>query len=125
MRTLLFALHLGKPHATRRGVDHWCVIGAANLRVAYSRADSAELIRTTVRGQSVHGVGPGDRYRRAKVGLHLTRRFNIGHTDVLEASGHHGSRLFAGIRRGGVHWLALAAARLSDSRARADLVRAR
>jgi len=121
------ALHkrLGKPRTAKRGIDRWCVVGAANLSVAYSHARRAELIRSTARGQTVDGVGPGSRAGKARGALHLEHRFSIGRTNVLAASGHRGSRLFAGVGNGKVRWLALASAGLRDSRARADLRRFR
>jgi hypothetical protein len=117
------ALHkrLGDPRTAKPNIDRWCMVGAASLSVAYSQERRAELIRTTARGQTVDGVGPGSRAAAAKRSLHLEHRFSIGRTNVLAASRRRGARLFAGIAGGKVRWLALAAKGLDDSRARADL----
>ncbi len=117
--------HLGRPRSHKRGIDRWCVVGAANLRVAYSTMRRAELIRTTAPGQTVHGVGPGSKRAKAKSTLRLTHVFNVGRTSVQGAGARHGCRLLAGIRGGRVRWLALASGTLRDGRARADLRRAR
>ncbi len=117
--------HLGHPRSHKRGVDRWCVVGAANLRVAYSAKRRAEIIRTTAPGQTFHGVGPGSKGAKAKSSLLLTRAFNLGRTSVFKAEAGHGSRLLAGIRAGRVRWLALASGTLHDGRARSDLRRAR
>ena len=116
---------LGRPRSSERGVDRWCVVGAANLRVAYSPKGRAEVLRTTAPGQTVHGVGAGSRAGRAKASLGLSRVFDLGRTSVSQAAGRHGSRLLVGVRAGRVRWLALASGKLADSRARADLQRAR
>jgi hypothetical protein len=121
------ALHkrLGKPRTAKPGIDRWCVLGAANLSVAYSHAGRVELIRSTVHGQTVNGIGPGSHAGKAKGALRLEHRFSIGRTNVLAASRRRGSRLFAGVGGGKVRWLALASPGLRDSRARADLRRTR
>jgi hypothetical protein len=109
---------LGEPRETKRGTDRWCVIGAANLRIAYGgaggqRATSARggrvavLIRTTVRGHTARGVGTGTPRGRADRRLGLTYRFQAGRTRVFEAGRSRGS-LLAGIRGGRVRWLAIA-----------------
>ncbi len=117
--------NLGRPRSHRRGVDRWCLVGGASLRVAYSRARLAELIQTTARGQTVRGAGPGTRVGRAKSSLGLRRQFRLGHLAVLEATAWRGSRLLAGVRHGRVRWLALASRRPRDARIRRDLQSAR
>jgi hypothetical protein len=104
---------LGEPHRTKRGVDRWCVIGDAQLRVGYGRGEGkrgakhAALIRTTSRGHTTRGVGVGTRARKAKRRLDLERRFRIGNRKVFEAPWTEGTRLFAAIGHGRVRWLAL------------------
>lgn len=125
MRRKALRHRLGKPRSVKRRVDRWCVVGAANLRVAYSSKRRAEVIRTTARGQTVGGVGPGSRAAKAKSSLGLAKRFRLGRTGVWEATRWGGSRLLVGTRAGKVRWLALSPRALRDRRARADLRRAR
>jgi hypothetical protein len=108
---------LGQPTKTKRGTDRWCVTGAANLRIAYARTGGrparakprrrAVLIRTTARGHTARGVGPGTPRRRAVSRLALGYRFRAGKTRVFESERRSGV-LFAGIRGGRVRWLAIA-----------------
>ena len=113
---------LGKPQKTKRGVDRWCVIGDAQLRVAYARHAKAKrgprraaLVRTTSRGHTRHGVGVGTRAGKAKRKLSLEPYFRIRRTKVLAGPAGGGPRLFAGVRRHRVRWLALASLRLLRS----------
>lgn len=101
---------LGKPHSHRNRVDRWCVVGNANLRVAYARHGlprGAALIRTTSRGHTENGVGRGSTRRRANDRLDLEPRFRLHATRVAEADREHHRRLFAGIRGKRVRWLAM------------------
>ena len=102
---------LGAPRSHKNRVDRWCVIGKANLRVAYGRNGyprGAALIRTTSRGHTEHGVGPGTKRRRARKRLDLERRFRVHGILVAEAKRREGRRLFAGLGGGRVRWLAMA-----------------
>jgi hypothetical protein len=117
---------LGAPRKRAHGVDRWCVVGKANLRVAYAgHAHRTALIRTTSRGHTVRRVGPGARAARAKRVLALQRRFRLGRTMVFAAKSHRGARLLAGIATGRVRWLALADGKLERRHVRAALRRAR
>jgi hypothetical protein len=100
---------LGPPRSRKHNVDRWCVIGKANLRVAYRRGSErgAALIRTTSRGHAERGVGPGARRSRANRKLDLQPRFRLGDTMVAEAERRAGRRLFAGLRGKRVRWLAM------------------
>jgi len=108
---------LGHPRRTKRRVDRWCLIGAANLRVAYIGAARkagggknrrAALILTTSRGHRISGIGRGSRLAKAKRQLNLKPRFRVGKTRVLEAGRKPGRRAFLGTRHGRVKWIALA-----------------
>ncbi len=120
---------LGKPRSRRRGVDRWCVIGGAALRVAYRgpAPKGAALIQTSSRGHSEGGVAPGDRAARAKRRLAVRPTMRIGRTNVAEAPRRAGRRLFVGLRGKRVRWLAMADPdRLrSDAAVRRALRRAR
>ena len=116
------ASHLGRPRSRRRRADSWCVVGGASLGVAYSRSRRAELVRTTARGQSARGIGPGDRANAARRKLRLAGAFRVGRTDVLRASRWSGAPLYVGIAGGHVRWLALAERKAN---VRADLRRIR
>jgi hypothetical protein len=124
---------LGKPRKTKDGVDRWCVIGNAQLRIAYERRGAAKrggraraaLIWTSSRGHTTRGIGPGSRARRAKSRLDLDPLGRIGNFRVFRAPRSHGRDLFAGIRRGRVRWLALSdATRLGKRATRSALRRA-
>ena len=125
MRRRAVRRRLGRPRSTAHRVDRWCLIGAATLRVAYTRrSHRVELVRTTARGQTARGVGAGTRTKRARRRLNLVRRFRVGRAVALEARRWRGSRLFVGARRGKVRWLALASRRPPRARVRRDLRRA-
>jgi hypothetical protein len=100
---------LGAPRSRKRGIDRWCVVGGASLRVAYGRGSprGAALIRTTSRGHSEQGVAPGDRRARAHRKLNPKPAFHLGKTDVEEAQPRAERRLFLGLRGRRVHWLAV------------------
>jgi hypothetical protein len=126
---------LGDPTKTKRGTDRWCVIGAANLRVAYARGTGtrtaasdegrvATMIRTTARGHTARGVGVGTPARRAARRLGLAYRFRAGRTRAFAAERFPGS-LFAGIRGGRVRWLAIADPAQDDAVIRRGVKRAR
>jgi len=117
--------HLGRPRSHRSRVDGWCVVGGASLGVAYSRSHRAELVRTTVRGQSARGIGPGDHAAAARHRLGLDRAFRLGGTTVFRARRWRGAPLYAGVAGGRVRWLALASPHASGARVRADLARTR
>lgn len=120
---------LGRPGSRKRGVDRWCVIGGASLRVAYHRGSprGVALIRTSSRGHSEGGVAPGDRRSRAERKLALEPRFEVGKTDVTEGPRHAGRRLFVGLSRRRVRWLAMVDPERiqGDDAARRALLRAR
>jgi hypothetical protein len=100
--------HLGHPGRHRHGVDRWCVVGAASLRVAFShKAHRAKLILSTSRGHAIHGVGPGDSARTAKAAMKLHTRFRVKGTWVLEGPRNHRRRAFFGLRHGRVRWIAI------------------
>ena len=101
---------LGRPQSHRHRVDRWCVVGNANLRVAYARHGlprGAALIRTTSRSHTENGVGRGSKRKRANDRLGLEHRFRLNGTRVAEADRQHRRRLFAGIRDRRVRWLAM------------------
>jgi hypothetical protein len=112
--------HLGRPRSSGDRVDRWCVVGGYSLRVAYSRSGRVELAKTTVRGQSARGVGPGDPARAARRKLLLERGFGLGGTQVFRARRWRGAPLYAGITDGRVRWLALTS---QHADARSDLRR--
>ena len=122
---------LGKPRNTKRGVDRWCVIGNAQLRVAYQRRGAskrgsrgrAALIWTSSRGHTTHDVGPGSRARQAKRRLDLEPAGRIRGVRVFQGMRIHGRDLFAGIRRGRVRWLALSDATQLGKRATRSALR--
>ena len=99
--------HLGRPRSSADRVDRWCVVGGYSLRVVYSRSGRVELAKTTVRGQSARGVGPGDRARAARHKLKLARAFRLGGASVFRARAWSGAPLYAGLAGGRVRWLAL------------------
>lgn len=104
---------LGEPRKRRHGTDRWCVIGAADLRVAYVRG-RARLIRTSVRGQELRGVAPGDRARRARRKLGRPG-FRAAGARVIALPGKRRLAL-AGLAGKRVRWLALADRRLASPR---------
>ena len=118
---------LGKPGHSAHGVDRWCVVGAASLRVAYSaKRHRAKLILSTSRGHAIRGVGRGTKLGKAKRTLHLRPRFRVRHTRVLEARSAKGRRAFIGTNGGIVRWIAIAAPHARASHAvRAALKRPR
>ncbi len=97
---------LGPPRERKRGVDRWCLIGHANLRVAY-RHGGAALIRTTSRGHALHGVARGDRARKARR-LLGPAAFRLGKTRVIADSERPRRAAFVGVRGKRVRWVALA-----------------
>jgi hypothetical protein len=110
MKRKRVARRLGKPHHTARGVDRWCVVGGATLRIAY-RGGRTALVRTSARGHAVRDVAKGDRARRAVRRLALRRRFRLRKTRVMRASraGNASTRrVLAGLGGRRVQWLALA-----------------
>ncbi len=100
---------LGEPHSQKDGTDRWCVIGDAELRIAYRNHSppAAALILTTVLGHTVKGVRAGTGRRHAIRRLHLRRRFRAGGVGVFEARRKPGRRLFVGIGGKRVKWLAV------------------
>jgi hypothetical protein len=98
---------LGKPHKRKRKVDRWCVIGNANLRVAYGRGALTGLIRSSSRGHVLRGVAPGDRARKAvrKFGRPTGR---AGKTRVIDLGGGAKRHGFVGVRGKRVRWVAIA-----------------
>ena len=101
---------LGRPRSHRDRVDRWCVVGNANLRIAYARHGlprGAALIRTSSRAHTENGIGRGSKRRRANERLGLERRFALNGTRVAEAERQDRRRLFAGIRNRRVRWLAM------------------
>ncbi len=109
--------HLGKPLRKGHGVDRWCVVGAASLRVAYSpKLHRAKLILSSSRGQAIRGVGPGDSAATAKRGLKLQARFRVKGTNVFESRRRTRRRAFFGLRHGRVRWIAIANAHPSPRR---------
>jgi hypothetical protein len=120
------ALHrkVGKPRRIRRHVDRWCVVGAANLRVAYrwqgagkNRARRTALILTTSRGHTISRVGRGSKIGQAKRALGLRARFRVQGARVFEAGRANKRRAFLGAKRGRVKWVALADPRRLGTRA--------
>jgi hypothetical protein len=103
---------LGPPDRRRRGSWRWCVVGGSSLRVAFTGKAArrgAALIRTDARGQHMHGVGPGDRRRRAVRRLDLRPMHARAHgRRVWAGRGPHRTRVVAGTRGGRVKWLAIA-----------------
>jgi hypothetical protein len=122
---------LGKPRKTKHGVDRWCLIGNAQLRVAYQRRGGAKhggraraaLIWTSSRGHTTRGIGPGSPAQRAKRRLDLEPSGRIGHIRVFRGPRRHGRDLFAGIRAGRVRWLALSDATMLGKRATRSALR--
>jgi hypothetical protein len=104
----IYAL-LGRPHSTKRGVDRWCVIGDAELRIGYRKGspNGAALILTTVLGHTVRGVGTGTKRRKAIGKLDLDRVFGVGKVGVFEGPSKPRRDLFVGIKGKRVAWLAI------------------
>jgi hypothetical protein len=100
---------LGKPDSTKRGIDRWCVIGGASLRIGYrgGNRSGVALIRTTSRGHVTHGIGVASSKAKARHRLSLRHRFRVGGVHVMEAHRRPGRRLFAGVRGGHVRFLAM------------------
>jgi hypothetical protein len=108
---------LGPPDSTKRGIDRWCVIGDASLRIAYRRKrgeprkrggpKGVAMIRTTSRGHVTRGIGVASRKARARRRLDLRHRFKVKRVHVMEARRRHGRRLFAGVRGRHVRFLAM------------------
>jgi hypothetical protein len=106
-RTELIA-RLGKPRRRKHHTDRWCLVGDAELHVAYrGKRRRADAIWTSSRGHRIHDVGPGARQAKAKRRLKLEPDFRIRHTKVLRAPDRRGTRLYAGIRHRHVRWLAI------------------
>jgi hypothetical protein len=109
--------HLGKPGRKGHGVDRWCVVGGASLRVAYShRLHRAKLILSNSRGYAIHGVGPGDSASSAKHSMRLRPAFKVKGTKVFEGPRKPRRRAFFGFRNGRVRWIAIANAHPSPRR---------
>jgi hypothetical protein len=109
---------LGEPRRSRRGVDRWCVVGAATLRIAY-RGGRAALVRSSSRGHAVRGIARGDRTRRAVRRLALAERFRLRNTRVMRArrAGNASKRrVLVGLGGRRVQWIALADPRLLGPR---------
>jgi hypothetical protein len=100
---------LGPPHDVRHGVDRWCVIGDAELRIAYRQGspNGAAVILTTVLGHTVRGVRAGTKRRKATRRLDLERRFRVGKVGVFEGPRRRHRHLFVGIGGKRVRWLAV------------------
>jgi len=103
---------LGDPRRAHHRVDRWCVVGAANLRVAYAgKKRRAALVLTTAKGQTVRGVGRGTKagVARRKLGASSSKR--VGKTEVLEAMRTKGRVVLVGMRHGRVAWVGLGSPR--------------
>ncbi len=108
---------LGEPGHKAHGIDRWCVVGAANLRVAYSpKRHRVSLILSTSRGHSIHGVGRGSSASGAKHKLGVRSRFKVKGTKVFEAPRSRHRRAFFGVRHGRVRWIAIANPRALTTR---------
>ncbi len=96
---------LGPPAKRKRGVHRWCLIGAADLRIAFRRHKAA-LIRTSSRGHDLRGIATGNRSRKALRRLGPVE-FELGRTGVIAAGSRPRRHAFAAVRAGRVRWLAL------------------
>ncbi len=100
---------LGEPQASKRRADTWCVTGGEYLQVVFrGEPGAAVLIRTTVPGQTLDGIGVGTAAKRAQRKLGLRRPFRVGRTRVFETRRRPGAMILVGIRSGRVAWLAVA-----------------
>jgi hypothetical protein len=116
MRRNAVRRRLGKPRRQENGTDRWCLIGDAQLRVAYKgQTKRVAGIWTSSRGHRIRDVGAGTHRRRAVRRLDLEPRYRIRHTKVLSARAQRKAQLFAGIRHRRVRWLAITDARLVSS----------
>ena len=101
-RTLV---RLGPPKRADHGVDRWCLVGKGELRVAYRHGRVAGIL-TSGRGQTFHGVGRGDRVRRARKRLDLTGAVAVGHrTRLLTAAATGGRFVGLGVSGHRVRWV--------------------
>jgi hypothetical protein len=100
---------LGPPRTHRRRTDRWCVEGEASLWATYRKGSrrGVAMIKTTSRGHTEKRVGVGTRRAKARRKLDLERRFSRRRTRVFEAGRRHGRRLFVGIKKRRVAWLAI------------------
>lgn len=105
---------LGAPAKHRRGVDRWCVIGDASLRVAYGDG-RVNLIRTSSRGHGLAGVAPGDRAAKARR-LLGNPDFRVAGARVIARSSKLRQAL-VGARGKRVRWIALARPSADGARA--------
>ncbi len=107
---------LGPPRWSGPRADRWCLVGKGRLRAGYGAAGDVELIQSSARGHSFHGVAHGDRLRRAFRRLELSKRIHLGGARVLEVerrSGRHG--VLIGAAAGRVRWVAIAEPGLARS----------
>jgi hypothetical protein len=105
---------LGAPRARHGATLRWCLTGGYALQVTFAEGKrgsaprAAALIRTTARGQSSRGIGPGSNRAAAVRKLGLRRLLRIGRIEVLAAEPAKRRMLLAGIRERRVRWIALA-----------------
>ncbi len=117
---------LGKPGQSAHGVDRWCVVGAAALRVAYtSRHHRVALIVSTSRGHAIHGISHGSSTVAAKRALRLRSHLNVNGKKVLEVAPGPHRRVLLGVRHGRVRWVGIASRHASTAAVRRLLHRAR
>jgi hypothetical protein len=121
MRRSEVLARLGKPRRRKHRTDRWCLVGNAQLHVAYhGKRKRADAIWTSSRGHRVHDVGAGTRKARAKRRLDLEPSFRIRHTKVFRAPDRRGSRLYVGIHGRRVRWLAITDGSLLPSKRASD-----
>ena len=97
---------MGPPRKRRHGVDRWCLIGKANLRVGYADGE-AVVIRSSSRGHALAGVARGDRARRARRRFGAAA-FRVGSARVIPAERRRRRAAFVAVRGGRVRWIAIA-----------------
>ncbi len=99
---------IGPPKRSRHGVDRWCVIGGAKLKVAYGgRRHRSRLALTSAKGQSLKGVSPGQRAGVARQKLRTSTSTRVGKTKVIRAMRTRHRVGLVGLRHGRVAWVGL------------------
>jgi hypothetical protein len=107
----------GPPDHRRRGVARYCLEGSAEMRLHYGEPDGAASAATapktidaalsTSLGHRFHGVGRGTRLSTARHRLEIEQVFRFGGTRIFEGPRGDGRRIFFGVRRRKVRWVAM------------------
>ncbi len=113
----------GAPDHRRRDVDRYCLEGKAEMRLGYgpgeqissgAASDSAAAppariagALSTSLGHRFHGVGRGTRLGAARKKVKIHEQFEFGGTRVFEGPARSDRRIFFGVRKRVVRWVAI------------------